>query len=320
MIIAIGYWMILFTLCQSKYIEVNSEGNSSTDCCMKGTCPCGSLYKAFQYVDNGTVIIITSSIISLHNVSFMQNLNNIIIIGNNVTVICNDSGVLEFYSCSKIVFKGITWDQCGDPSTSPYQALGFLYAINISVMECTFQYSKVCTVVGVTGFPSGFVQVHDSKLLFNQLTYPLLCEHALNGLRANLIIFDVHNSYDIIQNHYVSIKRTLFYHNGPYHYNVSTGSNVPVSTGSAALVCYFGSPQSVQVYMDNLTVSTSFALWVHYCGSKITSGCWCACVTEYGTLFWFSCIIELPTAVFAYRKRKYQYYICSSHSYNYSMI
>ena len=125
MIFAIGCWIFLFTLCQSKYIEVNNKGNDSSSCCMEGTCLCSSLFEALLNVEDDTVINITSSLVTLHNITHMgSGHNNVTIIGSNITVACNDSGVLDCFYCSNVVIKGITWDQCGDSNH-----LSILYAI-----------------------------------------------------------------------------------------------------------------------------------------------------------------------------------------------
>ena len=158
MILAIACWIFLFTLCQSKYIEVNNEGNDSSNCCIEGMCPCGSLYEALVHVENDTMINITSSLVTLHNATHMRTRNNITIIGNEATVACNDSGILDCYYCSNVVIKGITWDQCGDPNHSSIRyAIGFRITINVSIIACTFQYSKVCIVVSVHTLSSGIV-------------------------------------------------------------------------------------------------------------------------------------------------------------------
>ena len=255
MILAIGYWMILFTLCQSKYIEVNSEGNNSTDCCINGTCPCGSLYEALCYVENNTIINITSSVVTLHNVITMLNVGNIKIIGNKVTIACNDSGWLECSSCNNIVIKGITWDQCGDPNLS-VSSLSFKNASNISIMECTFQYSKVCTVVEMHGFTSGFIQVYESKFLFNQVAQPVCYFLQLYG--SLVIVNEV--SDESYKNRYVSLKNTLFYHNGPYDFYQKSPGGVMISSAALCVFLRFSSPQSVTLDIDNVTVSTTVGL------------------------------------------------------------
>ena len=183
MIFAIGCWILLFTLYQSKYIEVNDKGNDSSSCCIEGTCLYSSLFEALFNVEDNTVINITSSLVTLHNVTHLgSGHNKIAIIGSNVTVACNDSGVLDCFYCSNVVVKGITWDQCGDPNhSSILYAINFGTSINISIMDCTFQYSKVCGVVFVQAL-SGFLQFHHNRFLFNHVANSLQCTAA--GLYA----------------------------------------------------------------------------------------------------------------------------------------
>ena len=252
MILAIGCWIFFFTLCQSNYVEVNNEGNESSSCCIEGTCLCGSLYGALASVENDTVINITSSLVTLHNATHMGIRNNITIIGNEVTVACNDSGSLDCLYCSNVAIKGIIWDRCGDPNNlSIRYAIGFGISINVSIIACTFQYSKVCIVVAVYTLSSGILQVHDSRFLFNHIANLSQCAAA--GLYATLLIND--GEYTGMQNSHVSIRGTLFYHNAvPY---VKQGDNV---LSSATLFCKFSLKRPVQVYIENSTVSSSFGL------------------------------------------------------------
>ena len=99
MILAIGCWIFIITLCQGRYVEVNNEGNDSSDCCV-GTHVCGSLFKALLCTKDNAVINITSSVVTLHNTTHMGSRNNITIVGNGVTVACNDSGSLDCFYCS----------------------------------------------------------------------------------------------------------------------------------------------------------------------------------------------------------------------------
>ena len=267
MIFAIGCWIFLFTLCQSKYIEVNNKGNDSSSCCTEGTCLCSSLFEALLNVEDDTVINITSSLVTLHNVTHMgSGHNNITIIGSNVTVACNDSGVLDCFYCSNVVIKGITWDQCGDPN-HPSILYAFYFGIpsNLSIMECAFQCSKVCGVVYVQAL-SEFLQIHDSKFLFNHVANPSQCTAV--GVYGSLLITD--DAYEVIQKTYFSIKRALFYHNGPYYYVIQPNDYI---LSSAALLCAFNSRRSVKLDIESLTVSTSFGLggnFYYYNTSNIT--------------------------------------------------
>ena len=83
---------------------------------------------------------------------------------------CNNNGIFVCLYCSNVVIQGITWDQCGDPShPSLTIAIGFAAAINVSIVRCTFQYSKVCTVLFLP-LSSGFVKIHNNRFLFNHVT------------------------------------------------------------------------------------------------------------------------------------------------------
>ena len=116
MILAICCWIFTFTFCQGKYVEVNNEVNDSIDCCLMGTYLCGSLFEALSCIEDNSMINITSSLVTLHNAAHMESRKNITIIGNEVTVACNDSGSLDCLYCSNVVIKGIIWDQCGNPN------------------------------------------------------------------------------------------------------------------------------------------------------------------------------------------------------------
>ena len=254
MILSICCWICVFTLCQGKYVEVNNEGNDCNDCYTAETCLCRSLFKALSCVEDDTVINITSSLVTLHNATHMGSRNNIMIVGNEVTVACNDSGSLDCFYCSNIVIKGIIWDQCGNPNDSSIvYAIGFGTAVNVTIMACTFRYSKVCTVVVVYLLSSGFIKVHDSRFLFNHVTKSSQC--AAKELYGSLIITD--SGDKVTQNAYVSIRRTLFYHNGPY-LNVRQPNGYVLS--SASLFCGFLSPRAVKLDIENVTISTTFGL------------------------------------------------------------
>ena len=53
-------WILLFQFVSSKVITVNNNGNDSVECCVDGTCPCGSLHYALQHLTSNSTINITS--------------------------------------------------------------------------------------------------------------------------------------------------------------------------------------------------------------------------------------------------------------------
>ena len=241
MILAIGCWIFVIALCQGKTVEVNNEISDSIDCCGKESHQCGSLFKALDCIENNTVINITSSVVMLHNISDIRSKSNITIIGNEATVACDNIGILIYENCSNILIKGITWDQCGHPD-DPYITFAILFyqSINISIIACTFQHSQVCSVVSVNSMPSSFLEVHDTRFLFNHVSNLTLCI-----VSACLYIDDTDQEGAKLN---VSITRTLFYNNGLYYGN------------NATLYCRFDSSRLVKFQVENVTVSTSLGL------------------------------------------------------------
>lgn len=121
---------------QSKVITVNtSKGNDSTKCCVDGgeECPCSSLPKALQNMDNNTIINITSEAITLDdNITIGSgNLNNITITSHVATITCSSNDdVISCDSCDDVIVSGISWYNCS------------LELGNSSVIKCSLEDVK----------------------------------------------------------------------------------------------------------------------------------------------------------------------------------
>ena len=245
-------WIFLLTLCQSKVIEINNNGNDSIICCKEGTCLCGSLFKALQQIDNDTMINITSSLVTFHD--FIEigsgNISNITITGNEVTVACNNSGIFTCLYCSNVIIQGITWDQCGNPDHPIYiYAIGFIEATNISIVACTFQFSTVCkTVVLQLSMLSGHVEVKNCRFLFNYVIDSSHCTGYGSLSIANS------NEEPQSQDVYVAIRGTLFDYNGALDYDEQYVH--PMSSAFYSALLYTNAFYIIQ----NLTVSNSLGL------------------------------------------------------------
>ena len=263
-VLVITCWFCLLTLCQSKYIEVNRKGNDSTNCCIYGACLCGSLFEALINVENNTIINITSSV-PLHNITRsglqLKILNNITITGSRVTVDCNNTGIFICLNCSNVVIQGITWDQCGVPNHPDYiHAVAINNSINVSIIRCTFQHSKVCFAVSLL-LLSGFAEIQDSRFLFNRITNLSQCVNEFY-IYSSLSILDP-VAGNVTQTVFVTIIRTLFYHNGPYN-DIDQQLNNYDTPVNAALVCFLTERRVVKIYVEDLTVSTSFWAWKQF--------------------------------------------------------
>ena len=248
-ILIIVGWTCLLTLCQSKVIEVNNEGNDSNSCCTEGTCLCGSLVKALHMIKSNTMINITSSSVTFHSYIEMGlgNLNNITIMGNGAIVACNNSGFFICSYCSNVVIQGITWDQCGNPNHPIYlYGIAFVGATDISIETCTFQFSKVCKTV-ILSLLSGYVEVIDSRFLFNYVINSSQCRVA--GYGSLGIISEA------TQDIFIFITGTLFDYNGALDYDEQY-----VHSMSSAFYSSVSSHSNAHYVIINSTISNSLGL------------------------------------------------------------
>ena len=121
----------LFTLCHCKVILISNKGNNNSECCLSGLCLCNSFINALNHLEDNTIVNITSQVVTLDSKVAMGpgSLNNITILGNNATVMCNNKDSIVCRSCSNIILEEITWDRCADSEFT--QGVGFVNAINI---------------------------------------------------------------------------------------------------------------------------------------------------------------------------------------------
>ena len=209
MILAAFVWICILTICQCKVITIHNKGNNSTECCTSGQCYCNSFSKALAGLEDNTIVNITSQLVTLDgNVTMGSgSLNNITILGNNATVMCNNKGSVVCRSCSNIILEGIIWDRCADCKFT--QGVGFVNAVNVTLSMCTFQHSNACASVVIKAV-SGFIKVRTCQFLFNHISNASGCL-AYAGL---YISSDGNNS--TAQDISVNITETLFHHNGMF--------------------------------------------------------------------------------------------------------
>jgi len=244
MVLFAAVWVYLLTISQSKVITVNDGGNNSTDCCKHGGCVCGSFSDALKYLENNTIVNITSQSVPLHGYNQITTLNNITIAGNGATIMCNNSGILSCINCSNVVIRGTTWDQCGDTSHQNFtHGLGFRDVSNISIASSTFQYSGVCTVV-VIFITSDSFEVQNSNFLYN---------HVVNstGCKKYSSLFVANNDFDGSP-YMIFIANTAFHHNGVF-------SDIKYLNEDVNGMLYINILQKreVKIYLANSTISTA---------------------------------------------------------------
>ena len=163
------YFIIVSHYIHCRVIIINSSGRNIDNCCTKGNCPCSSLHHALQSVKSDTILNVTDNV-SLDDIVHIEveNLNNVTLTGNNVVVMCNNTGGVSWRSGDNILIEGITWDQCGNPGGPTTSAIEFNNVFRISIIKCTFQYSKACRTISLSA-QEGDVSVYiaNSNFLFN---------------------------------------------------------------------------------------------------------------------------------------------------------
>ena len=246
-------WLCLVTIGQQVYgkvITVNKNGNDSSLCCQSDACACSSLSKALLCTENNTVINITSQNISLTtSVSIGSgNISNITITGNHGTnVMCNDTGAVFCDMCSNVSIEGITWNQCGNISNPTSPGISFNTVSNISIRNCIFRHSKVCTAVSIAD-TVGPINVVNSTFKSNAMSDPSPCGKSYfsstESYYSSLLITSSKSTV-------INILDSLFSHNGNEASYVSAGS-----------FYYYGdySQQSLKLLVNNTNfVSNDFS-------------------------------------------------------------
>ena len=246
MISVIILWMCFTQHAQSKVITVNNNGNSSITCCRNGTCLCNSLYDALLYIESNTIVNITSkSVLMEGNIPIVINpLDNVTIKGNDAVVMCNNKGYVRSNSGYNILIEGITWDKCGNSS---HPAFKFDYVYNMSIIRCTFQYSKSCRMVElILDEESGIsISIHIINSTFAS-NYPSACSVSYGSLLIRYL------NGPPINNLQLYISRTTFQHNG----NQNEPKRDETSDG-AVLFFQFTSPLSLYALIEHSTFSSN---------------------------------------------------------------
>ena len=263
--------VIILCLCFSKHIHsktiiVNNNGNDSITCCANGGCFCNSLWDALYYIENNTIINITSESVLLEdnvctacNKSGYVPINNVTVTGNNVVVRCNNKGGMFWKSGNNISIEGITWDQCGNPNRTITPAIQFDHVYYISFVRCTFQYSKVCRTVDLILYDGNDISIHviNSSFISNKLEVATECS---GGYGSLVIRYLLKESIEILN---IVISRTTFQYNGnPDEHNIEKKG--------AALYCDMYIPLTLNVSIEHSIFSSNEILGM-FLHNNITS-------------------------------------------------
>ena len=254
MIFMIIFWICFSQHVQSKVITVNNNGSNSTinTCCVNGTCLCNSLYHALLYIENNTIVNITSKSVLLEQYVpiTVNSLNNVTIRGNNAVVMCNNKGAVSSISGYNVLIEGITWDRCGNPMNSAFK---FDYVYNISIIGCTFQYSKACRMVELILAEESDISISiyiiNSTFTLNKLDNASVCPNSQGTLLIRYLQSALNSNLKLI------ISRTTFEYNG----NQDEPKRDEITTG-IVLFCFVNSLRPLYALIEHSRFSSNEVL------------------------------------------------------------
>ena len=210
-----------------RIIEVNNETGNDTQGCLEGGHPCYSLDFALYNFQSYDCMNITSNTVSLSTVVERNDINAITIRGQgNTTVMCSNNSRITFKNFSNVVIEGITWDGCGDPKIIANGGINFERIANLSIRNCTLQFSKSRALTIWT--VSGFIEMIDTQVKYNANYDPIYCHPDQYGtFRCNTKDFAVTGGVRIQESTgqaNVTIVNCIFDHNGHFGEVINTNN------------------------------------------------------------------------------------------------
>ena len=175
----------------NRTITINSAVGNDTQGCLEGDYPCSSLDYALSNLQSYDCVNITSDAVPLSTVVEMNDTNAITIRGQgNTSVLCGNNSRMTCMYCSNVVIEGITWHGCGDPTNIVIGGVNFEKIANLSIRNCTFQFSKSRAMTIWT--VSGLIELLDTRVIFNANYDTIYCHPDQYGtFRCNTKDFNV---------------------------------------------------------------------------------------------------------------------------------
>ena len=215
-----------------RIITVNTAAGSDTQSCLEGDYPCSSLEYTLYHIQSYDCVNITSNTLPLTKVVELNDINAIMIRGQgNTSVMCSNNSRMTFRNFSNVAIEGITWDGCGDPKIIVHGGINFEKIANLSIRNCTFQFSKSRALTIWT--ISGFIEMLDTRVIFNANYDPIYCHPDQYGIfRCNTEDFNATGGVRIQESTgqtNVTIVNCIFDHNGHFGdvINTEIKTNVP---------------------------------------------------------------------------------------------
>ena len=214
----------------SRIITVNTVAGNDTQGCLDGDHPCFSLDYALYNLQSYDCVNVTSNNVSLSTLVELNDTHAIAIRGQgNTIVMCSNNSRISCKYCSNVVIENITWNGCGNHTNvvqSIHGAINFQEIANLTIKNCTFQYSigRALTIWTV----SGLIELLDTRVIFNANYDPIYCyPDQSETFRCNTEHFNVSGGVRIQESAAetnVSIVNCIFEHNGHFG-NITNSDN-----------------------------------------------------------------------------------------------
>ena len=243
---------------QTDTVTIDSNGivwcsNQEAFVCLSINCYCKSLEDLFSGVSDLTVIDIQDKVMKLSSVIKLPVLqvNNISIIGHNVTVMCVNGGRLTIrrFRNVNVVIEGITWIGCGGHSNiqTPVIFIGDIMHGTILIQKCSFQYSLAPAIGNsVESFVDRLYATVDVSIIVMHCNFINNHQYKDHGVAIYSRVDRDHDNVNLI------ISNSSFSNNGPaksiiYIKDSTQSTNYQLSINDNS---YFLNNQTVPVYLS----------------------------------------------------------------------
>ena len=127
---------------QGNVVVIDNDGgvwcsDQEAFMCLAKECYCNKLEGLFDDLKNDALVNITDNM-TLSSVIKLKSIDNFLIIGHNITVLCANGGGLHLYYCTNFTIEGITWIRCGSSNNPVVEAED---SYGITFQKCNFQHS-----------------------------------------------------------------------------------------------------------------------------------------------------------------------------------
>ena len=125
--------------------NVTNPNKDGCNCSSNNTilrCLCSSFQSALNHVENNSVVYILTNSVTLQSKVVVDCLHNISIVGaDSSTVECDNTGCLQFESCSNLSIENVVWNNCSCRNDALPAGISIQKSENLHLQNCKHQNS-----------------------------------------------------------------------------------------------------------------------------------------------------------------------------------